>query len=68
MLRNVQRLRAQYQQNVQHRAQSENDRAEKGRNPQAGETPDDHTDEDDVGDAGEKLAKRNSTEPSKKNV
>ena len=68
MLRNVQRLRAQYHQSVQDRAHKEKVRAEKGKDTLAGETLDDRMDEDDVGEAGEKQAKRNPTEMSKKNV
>ena len=68
MSRYVQRLRAQYQQAVQDRAQREKDRAETGRNPQTGETFDDRMEEDDVGDVGEKSAKRNPAEQSKKNA
>ena len=40
-------------------------RAEWGGKPQAGETPDDRMDEDDIGDAGGKLAKMNPIELSK---
>ena len=46
MLCNVQRSRAQYQQTMHDQAQSEKDRAEKGRNSQTGETPDDRMDEE----------------------
>ena len=48
--------------------QSEKGRGEQGGKTQSRETPDDRMDEDDVGDAGGKSAKRNPTELSKKNV
>ena len=59
---------AQYQHTIQDRAQSEKDRAEKGRNPETAETREERVDEDDAGDAGEKSAKKNSIELLKKNV
>ena len=68
MLRNVQILGAQHQQNMQDRAQSERDRAEKGGNSQTRETLDDRIAEDDLRDAGRKSAKTSPTERLKKNA
>ena len=68
MLRNVERLRAQYQQSLQERAQRKKGRARQGGKTQNVETPDDRIDEDDVGNAGGKSTKRNPTERSKKKV
>ena len=53
---------------MQERAQSDKDRTEQVGKTQIGETPHDLMDEDDVGDAGEKSAKRNPTKLLKKNV
>ena len=55
MLRNVQRLRAQYHESVQDWAHNDMDRAGKGKDSQDGENLDDRMEEDDVGDTG-KLA------------
>ena len=67
MLRNVQRLRAQYHQSVQDRAHRDKERADKDDAKEEGETPGDGM-EMDANGTDVKQSKKNPTELSKRNV
>ena len=68
MLRNLQRLRAQYHPQAKERAQAAKSRAPEGGDPKTVDNTVDRMEEDDVGTTEEPRVKKNPTELSKRNV